>query len=87
MLDQKASEQHLGEEPSFPNTMVPKLKKSYDQEFLHLHLHWYLNDPVKYFLLPCIYFYLPLICHDTRNYQVLLVPTPTHPKSTSLKMN
>lgn len=33
MLDQKASEQHLGEEPSFPNTMVPKLKKSWSGIF------------------------------------------------------
>lgn len=57
MLDQKASEQHLWEETSFPNIMVPKLKKSYDHEFLHLYLHWYLNDPVKYFSLSCIYFY------------------------------
>lgn len=55
MLDQKASEQHLWEELSFPNTMVPKLKKSYDQEFLHLHLHWYCSEiflAILYLLLP-----------------------------------
>lgn len=39
MLAQKAFEQHLWEKMSFPSIIIPKLKTSYDQDFLYLYLH------------------------------------------------
>lgn len=38
MLAQKAFDQHLWEETSFPNIIDPKLKTAYDQDFLYLYL-------------------------------------------------
>lgn len=82
MLAQKAFDQHLWEETSFPNIIDPKLKTAYDQDLLHLYLHiQYLNDPVRSFLLHySMYFYrltLPYICHDTK--KLSSSPSRPHP--------